>query len=612
MFRALAVIAVTAALAAQAPQPACPTGLHQPLPFPLQIVYAHPTLRAHCYTPDAVDRVRVRALRGYRCVRLTGLRLPGEATVDLLLTRIDDVAPENISIDGSPVGDPRNPAPSEMTSWAGSIAIIADSQAFLTFSAVGIWGWIRTDRKLFQVASFPQAGSWSTFWTLIVDDVDKNKLGNDRCGDRIDEPLELPPNYTQCLAGLGAASWRQQCPDTHIGQLRLCTIAVESDYQFFQRFADVSAAEVYARFVVGAVAQQLRLDARVVVRMNYLGIWTTAADPWHEQDIQNGQTSSPCCIDVIYEFQHEWGTEDWISKGARFDRGPGKGNAPIAADIYHMMSGAEMGCAVGAGTIGASREAFSLSSGMGAVNFDNRNVVDGSGNVLWEARLSPFFQIYGAGHEIGHNFGAPHTHDLRIDVNGTPSDPSDDVPIDDCATDPSGNPPDCSSMGFARGTLMSYCLNCRPQFLRNIRFDYHDEIARCMRNNAVNLPLFEDVQFVTDLGFASAPAGQTPPTLAFTGAAPGMDRLTLATTGIPAHTARALVISTSGAIYFDVLGLKLVPNPDIVVPGQSAGMPIDLAIPDGVPDGALLHFQQLFVQAPDLYATNALALEIVR
>ena len=544
------------------------------------------------------------ALSGYRCVLLQNLQLPGDRLVDLLLSRIDDVRPATISLDGSPPHSPNNPLPTPMTSWSGSVAGITDSRACLTFSAVGVWGWIRTDQKLFQLASFPSSGQWTAFRTLLVDDVDKNNIAGSLCGDVIDEPPDLPPDYPGCLYGLNPATWQAGCPENRIDHLRLCTMAVETDYQLYQRFRDVAAAEVYARFVIGAVAQQLRIDARAVIRIDYLGIHTTPNDPWRKQDIANGQTSSPCCVEVIYEFQHEWGIEDWASRGARFNLGPGRGNAPIRADIYHMMSGAEMGCGVGAGKIGTGLEAFSLSSGMGALNFDNQNVIR-NGVIVSERMLSPFFQIYGAGHEIGHNFGAPHTHALRYLQNGNL------VAIDDCAQDPGGGPPDCSAMGFARATLMSYCHGCAPGFLRNIRVDYHEQIARCMRGYVANLPPFEDAHFVTDLGFASAPSGQSPPVLTFTGYAPGVDRLLLSSTNNPTHDWRALVISLRG-VYAQLPGFTVVPFLDVLWTAQSPTTPIDIPLPSGLPNGVVVYFQHFFAAGQAIYGSNALALEIIR
>jgi hypothetical protein len=166
-------------------------------------------------------------------------------------------------------------------------------------------------------------------------------------------------------------------------------------------------------------------------------------------------------------------------------------------------------------------------------------------------------------------------------------------------------------MGFARGTLMSYCHGCAPGFLRNIRIKYHEQIARCMRENAINLPRFEDVHFVLDLGFASAPAGQTPPRLTFTGESPAMDRLQLSSTNFPTYDLRALAISTRGS-YFPLPGFTLVPSPDLWWPAQSAGMPMDLPLPVGLANGLVLYFQEFFTVGPEIYSSNALSLEIIR
>ena len=54
-------------------------------------------------------------------------------------------------------------------------------------------------------------------------------------------------------------------------------------------------------------------------------------------------------------------------------------------------------------------------------------------------------------HELGHNFGAPHTHDLN-------------PPVDNCAGG------DCSVT--PNGTIMSYCHGC-PGGLENIRMEFH-------------------------------------------------------------------------------------------------------------------------------------------
>jgi hypothetical protein len=584
------------------PQPWCLPGHHQGLAFPLQTAIPHSTLAAHCFVPTPQDRARVQALRNYRCVRLQGLTLPGAAVVDLELTRINDLAPKFLSLDGAGPGTPNALLPTPMSLWSGSIPGIADSRACIAFSEVGVWGWIATNTQLFHLTSFPSAGSWANYRTLLVADAHKNLLGGWQCGDPIVEPPTLPPTFSTCLSGLARSQWSYQCPDPGITQLRLCRAAVETDYQFYQRFGDWPAAEVYARFVLGNVAQALRLDVRVVVELEYLGLWTTAADPWLEQDLVVGQVDGPCCVDVFYEFQHKWGTEDLIFAGPRFDQGPGLGLAPVAADLYHLMSGVQMGCAIGLRGVGTANNGFSISTGMGAISFGNAN----------EPRASPFFQIYGAGHEIGHSFGVGHTHAFKIDVLGTPSYLGDDVPIDNCGVDPSGGAASCAGVAFGQSTLMSYCI-CPPAGLGNIRIQYHPEMARCMRAYTIALPDYDGVHFVTDLGNASAPTPATPPELRFTGYSSGPNSLTLTGLGNPpVYDANALVVGLFGA-HTVMTGFTIVPSFDITLIDVSPGTPLDIPLPVGFPNGLMAYFQQAFlVNSTDVYTSNAIAFEVIR
>lgn len=605
------VLALAVALKASAadatpqdpPEPWCFPGYHQAMAFPLQTKVQHPTLAAHCFVPTAADRARVQTMQNFRCVRLQGLAVPGAGVVDLELTRIDDVAPEFLSLNGAAPGTPGAPVPTAMSLWWGRIPGVAGSDACIAFSAVGVWGWLRTSTRLFHLASFPVAGNWANHRMLLVDDANKNQLGGWQCGDLIVEPSTLPPAFGPCFTGLLPSQWSYECPDPGIAQLRLCRAAVETDYQFFQRFGNLQAAEVYARFVLGTVAQALRLDVRVVVDLEYLGLWNTPADPWFEQDIAVGQVAGPCCVDVFYEFQHRWGTEDLIHAGPRFNLGPGLGLAPVAADLFHLMSGVQMGCAVGSRGVGTAHGGFSISTGMGAITFGNPN----------ELRASPFFQLYGAGHEIGHSFGVGHTHDFKIDVLGTPGNPGDDVPIDNCGVDPSGGAVSCAGVGFGQSTLMSYCIHCAPAGLGNIRMRYHPAMARCMRAHTIALPDYEGVHFVTDLGTASAPAPAAPPVLRFTGYSPGLDSLRLAGSGHPpAYDANVLFVGVFGG-HTAMPGFTIVPSLDIMLVGVPPDLPIDIPLPDGFPNGLMLYFQQAFlVSGTGIYTSNAIALEVVR
>ncbi len=608
MLTALALTVATAlampppaALPQAQPQPACDSGHVQAMAFPLTTRIPHPSIDAHCFVPGPAERSAVESLRNYRCVRLGNLQLPGANTVDLQMTRIDDVEPRFISLDGATVGAPGSPRPTDMSLWSGNLVGVTGSRACIAFSAVGIWGWIRSQDHLYHLASFPAAGRWDDFRVLLIDDLDRNSLNGSRCGDLIPEPPTRSPDFNTCLTGLAAPSFQYECPDPGIDHLRLCRSAIETDWQFYSRFGDVRAAEVYARFVFGAVAQALRLDVRVVCELDYLGFWTTPADPWTQPDLTTGQTAGPCCVDVFYEFQHRWGTQDLITAGPRFNLGPGLDLAPVDADLYHLMSGTQMGCAVGTKGVGHVQNGFSISTGMGAVNFDNPA----------EPRESPFFQIYGAGHEIGHSFGVGHTHNFKIDVNGTPANRSDDVPIDDCARDAGGGAPNCGGVGFGTSSLMSYCLGC-PGTIANIRIRYHPEVARCMRDYTAALPNYEDVHSVQDLGGAHAPWPHNPPRLLYAGESPGVDRLTLVGSDNPVAPSANVLFLGAHAAHIVTPDFTLVPSLDIALAAVPPDMPLDIVLPRGFPDGVMLHFQQAFLVQGAVWTSNAIALEVIR
>ena len=60
-------------------------------------------------------------------------------------------------------------------------------------------------------------------------------------------------------------------------------------------------------------------------------------------------------------------------------------------------------------------------------------------------------------------------------------------------------------------------------------------------------------------------------------------------------------------------GFTLVPTLDVMLIGVAPALPIDIALPDGFPNGLMLYFQQAFVvNGTEVHTSNAIALEIVR
>jgi hypothetical protein len=200
-------------------------------------------------------------------------------------------------------------------------------------------------------------------------------------------------------------------------------VAIETDLEFTANLfgGSVAAATAYAALLVGATGEILTLDANVRLRMTYLRLWTSD-DPWTQ-----GST-----VDQLFQFR-----DHWIANMAGIDR-----------DEAHFLSGRGLGGGVAwlPGLCGDYSFALSANLG-GAFPYP---LVDRS-HANWD--------IFVFAHETGHNFAAPHTHEVS-------------PPLDGC-----GNG-DCSDA--ANGTIMSYCHGCGGG-MSNINLRFHPGNAAQMR-----------------------------------------------------------------------------------------------------------------------------------
>jgi len=212
------------------------------------------------------------------------------------------------------------------------------------------------------------------------------------------------------------------------------TLAVETDWQFYQLFGDLAVAEGYVLSLLAAANVRFRTQVGVHLEVSYLGFHTSADDPWRTHD------GGGNCIDALYEFQAAWGG----------------GAAPVPSDLHHMLSGADLGC--GAGFIDAlcdPQRGFSITS-----RIDGRTPFPvAPGPLNWD-----FVWMC---HELGHNFGSVHTHQYC-------------PPLDECS--PPGYWGDCQDemACITNGTMMSYCHAC-PGGMANFTTWFHPVVAGVMR-----------------------------------------------------------------------------------------------------------------------------------
>ncbi|HQR44667.1 MAG TPA: M12 family metallo-peptidase [Thermoanaerobaculia bacterium] len=179
-------------------------------------------------------------------------------------------------------------------------------------------------------------------------------------------------------------------------------VAVETDYEIYAKLGSVSALSKYVGDLFAAVSAIYQRDVLVTLQVNYLSIWTTSADPW------TATTSS----NSLSEFMSYWNTN----------------RTAVPRATAHMLSGRGLGGGI------AYLNALCASYGYGLV---------GSLTGVAPANLTTtYWDFMAVAHELGHNFGSPHTHCY--------SPPVDCCYNQECNCGSTSVPPE-------KGTIMSYC-----------------------------------------------------------------------------------------------------------------------------------------------------------
>jgi len=565
-------------LAAIAPLAAAPT---DPLPFPVELV------AEETFTSMEGDRAMTRLydldtevlgqLQDRTTVTLLHCPLPGGEFVDLELTRLPiTTEPTLLFVNGvvtqREIGE-------GITLWSGRVQGVEDSDAFFAFSEAGTRGWLRTQEQgptlTHWIAERGSSGGWEDSRVrMVAQDVlglpatPVCKIDDLPGGGLIGEaPLALPqpPPSPAPRAQVPAA------PGQKAGSappLRNLTIALETDYNFFQKFGSILAAEAYAVSLMGAVSARYREQLDLVITLPYLGLYSSSADPWLAQD--QGGTS----LDVLYEFQGAWAT-----------------NMPTDAALGHFLSGASLGGGIAFADVICTPEfRFGVSGNL-------------AGSTPFPAIQGPLnWDFIVVSHEIGHNLGTLHTHDYC-------------PPIDECA--PSGywgacqNSTDC----VTNGTLMSYCHLCFDG-VANINPYFHPTVVQRLAGRIQNSCLlpFEGI-FNEPLAGGLIGSSGLPKVMPSYNASTHELQVRFSNLSSPSM---GYVVAGTNAINFPLLGALVVPRPDIFMgfPVQASAITLpplsfaNLPLPTGLP----LYIQGWFTDAfspKGFSATNAVLTEVV-
>ena len=417
---------------------ALPCGLataQQSLPFPLEVTSVDQAGELVRLTPD-LERIGDLMAPGH--VVLTDIFLPDGRLVDAELFRIDLAKRKfGFHVDGQPRPDLLDGL--DLSIWKGTLTGDPSSEVMLSFSRHGCRGWIESSGGLVHLMPGPDdTGDWMNGFAVLVTEDSLLALGNSMQEFCEAESLR-PPTFDQVTAKPAGA------PSTGAPSctLRECPIALETDWQLYQVFGNLSAMTTYVTTLLSYGSDRYETQISTVLTFPYMQFYTNSNDPWSAQD------SGGNCVDVLYEFQAAW-----------------VGNVPAGANIGHLLSGASLGCGVAWVDVLCNNEYnFSVSGNInGMVNFP---VVQQPNN--WD------FIVFT--HELGHNFGALHTHDYC-------------PPLDECA--PSGYFGQCQNQQvcISNGTIMSYCHLCSGG-TANITTWFHTHTSGIMTTQAAGcLPLY--------------------------------------------------------------------------------------------------------------------------
>ena len=234
-------------------------------------------------------------------------------------------------------------------------------------------------------------------------------------------PLVGDPLQTQALAQLISHTAR---------------IAIETDWEFFQKFGNATAATDYIGDLVGYSSTLYGAEIDTSLQISHISLWSNSGDPW-------GQTSTSC---GLFEFGRYWND----------NRGS------IQRTTAHFLSGKNNGG--GVAWLGVLCESsFNVNIGTscsGMPSIDNYGGAYGySGQLAGNFDINNpalVWDVLVFNHELGHNFNSPHTHCYGgIGGNSSPVDQCYGGEGDTGCHSGAGVLPGPAGQGS--GTVMSYC-----------------------------------------------------------------------------------------------------------------------------------------------------------
>lgn len=348
-----------------------------------------------------LDASGYQALLGMDSVVLNDFVLADGVQVNLRLSRREAFSADAQLVVMTDEGEVLVEKP-EMAMFGGYVDGDPESTVFLAFSPFGVEGYVDMFEQTWVISS----GAYTEDLPVAVYNLTTLPEGVINWAEWQCNAGQLDQNMMPIEPQGGAGAMRGA------GCFEI-DFAVETDQEYLGLFGgNQTAANTYLATLFGAMTEIYTRDVNTTLTLVWTRLWTTA-DPWN-----SGNTT-----DQLFQYRDYW----QANMGS------------VQRDLGHFISGRGLGGGVAwlPGICGGN-VAYGLSANMnGFFPYPIQN----NSSQNWDLMV--------VSHEIGHNVGAPHTHD---------------VGIDGCANN------DCSVT--PNGTIMSYCHLC-PGGLSNVRMEFH-------------------------------------------------------------------------------------------------------------------------------------------
>jgi hypothetical protein len=374
-------------------------------------------------------------------LRLEGVAVPeGDAPVAFDLERFQVFAADaEITLHGAGGRVRRMAAPANAY-FRGVVAGRPDSRVFLARLATGgVQGVVSDAGETYLIGADGAPAAKALGGPLEMHRVDpallKSSRGGSACGN-----VDLPPGPGNepmlDLGAPGADPLEKSIAGAALTATRTARLAIETDFEFYQIFNDATLASNYVAVLVGYASTTYAAELGTSLVVQSLSLWQTSGDPWTQRN--------PLCS--LLEFGKYWNqNKTGVSRTvAHFLSGrvTGGGMSWVGALCHGTFTTGRTNCP----ELGTETNAAPWGGDYGF-----------TGNLYGEFSLANpvvVWDSYAFAHELGHNFGSPHSH--CYNGYGGSSEP-----IDKCYGGEGGCYAGATSLpGPAKGgtgTIMSYC-----------------------------------------------------------------------------------------------------------------------------------------------------------